>query len=404
MKKLILFFFIPLASADIAVHGFALFSNGIGRVTIGYLDAFSDFNISLIETRGLSNLVDLNNNISKIVNQRNQKKDYEINFFTDSFFADREMKIKLYEKINTKKLNFCISMCESDKIPNKWVKVINSIFDAVIVPDSYHVNNYINCGVKKPIFVLPLITYLDDFIKCYPEKKKKYKIIIGSLGAFSYNKNLDAVIESFSLAFKDNLIYELRIHSYWYSFHYERLKKKITDLGIESQVLLTCGPLTNKECVDFIKSLNCYITLSSGEGYSFTPREALAYGIPVVISNNTAHISLCNSNLVYSVNCPIIEKSLGEFVGEDTGSWFRVDVDEAAKKLIEACSEISNIDLINKRKFFANTFSKNNLISYYLQLIKPTFIELSDKNIICNNKILTTSKNLVSKYQKILGF
>ena len=144
--------------------------------------------------------------------------------------------------------------------------------------------------------------------------------------------------------------------------------------------------------------------MSSGEGYSFTPRESLAYGIPVVISNNTAHISLCNSNLFYSVNCPIIEKSLGEFVGEDTGSWFRVDVDEAAKKLIEACSEISNIDLINKRKIFANTFSKNNLISYYLQLIKPTSIKLGNKNIICNNKILTTSKNLVSKYQQILGF
>ena len=53
MKKLILFFFIPLASVNIAVHGFALFSNGIGRVTIGYLDAFSDFNISNLDQKGL---------------------------------------------------------------------------------------------------------------------------------------------------------------------------------------------------------------------------------------------------------------------------------------------------------------------------------------------------------------
>ena len=120
-----------------------------------------------------------------------------------------------------------------------------------------------------------------------------------------------------------------------------------------------------------------------------------------MLSNNTAHITLCNSNFVYPVSCPIIEKSMGEFVGDDTGNWFRVDVNEAAQRLIKACNEIYDLELIEKRKNYAKTFSLNNLKPLYQKLICPKSVKLSSKNFINENGLFINDIKLYEKFKKI---
>ncbi len=397
------FFCISASNIDVTVHGFILYANGIGRCTIGYLDILSNiYNVKFLPTREILSLNDCPVNVQKIVNCRgslNNKS--KINIFTDNLFADVLMEEDLTKNIDEGSLNWCLSMCESDKIPDAWVKKINAKFDAVLVPNTFHVETYKKSGVLKPIFVLPLKVYCDELLLCKPKKKKDDEILIGSLGAFSYNKNFDAIIDSFNIVCGKNKKYKLRLHSYWYNNHYERLIEKIEKLNLREQVVITFGAMTSEDCLSFLKNLDCYVILSSGEGFSFTPREALALGLPVVISNNTAHKSICDTGLVYAVSCPIIEKSQGEFVGLDTGNWFKVDLFDAAKQLKLALNETYNEELISKRKKYVTQYTGPELLELYKQLINPIGISLGNNNIITENGIITQDSFF---YYKIMHY
>ncbi len=49
------------------------------------------------------------------------------------------------------------------------------------------------------------------------------------------------------------------------------------------------GDTPNRKLVDYYRMVNCYVYLSEMEGYSLTPKEALACGTPALISHNPVH-------------------------------------------------------------------------------------------------------------------
>ena len=59
--------------------------------------------------------------------------------------------------------------------------------------------------------------------------------------------------------------------------------------------------------IEFISTFDCYVNLSKGEGFSIPPRESLALGIPCIISDNTAHKTICDSGLVLPVTSKILQ-------------------------------------------------------------------------------------------------
>ena len=77
------------------------------------------------------------------------------------------------------------------------------------------------------------------------------------------------------------------------------LKKQIKQFKL-TNVELTEGMLSREENIDFFRDIDCYVLVSKAEGFSITPREALAAGIPCILSNNTAHKTICETGLVYA--------------------------------------------------------------------------------------------------------
>jgi glycosyltransferase involved in cell wall biosynthesis len=410
MKKTILVVFLlnssiinNIMAQSASAYGFIKFANGIGRHTISFIDNLLEYtDINFIETRPISTLKDCPNTIKSMWNNKKSNNEgSRINFFLDNLYADKEFTQDQTTQIDSSKLNFCISTCESDKIPNKWVCLINKKFDAVLVPDEYHLKTYRECGVIKPIFYIPFQVFCKDLLSKIPRKKKSNQFTIGSLGAFSENKNFAGLIDAFNLAFQGNQNYTLKIHSYWDNYDLRmNLLKKIHKLGLHNVVSITYGELSNEEIFNFYKNIDCYAQLSSGEGFSFTPREALALGLPVVLSNNTAHMSICKTGLVYPVICPIAEKSMGEFVGPDTGNWFKIDVSDAAQKMIAASREKYDKNVIHSRKKYASSYLKENLSDLYRQLITPDKLILGNENKILRDGIITSDEKFIMKFKK----
>ncbi len=271
-------------------------------------------------------------------------------------------------------IKICYSMFESSAIPAEWVSIINSSFDGVWVPDQWLVNVYKASGVTQPINVLPLACYLQQFLNKPLKQKANHTFTFGISSAIWMRKNLKGVIEAFKGAFTGTEKVKLKIHSrYGLPAETEQIRQAIgNDARIEFTII-TLGP---EEYADFMASLDAYVFLSMGEGFSVTPREAMALGLPVILSNNTVHETICNSGLVYSVNTQKEIPAFYELFNRPYGSYFVPDQQEA-QNYMRLAFEQRNLIYKDaaKRRAWAAQYDVNALKHTYIKAVKKILTE-----------------------------
>ena len=197
------------------------------------------------------------------------------------------------------------SMFESTKIPNIWVSMINQFFDMVVVPDHYYIDVYKNSGVKKPIFYIPLTLNLENQLLLPIKTKKNELFTYMNLSYGRYSKNQLKLIEAFNKVQKIKKNVQLLINSrYVIPEIQEEIINYIRSSDIKN-IQYTVGKLPKEDYLNFLQKADCFVYPSRGEGFSIQPREAMAMGVPTIISNNTAHQTICASGLVECIRADI---------------------------------------------------------------------------------------------------
>lgn len=304
---------------------------------------------------------------------------------------------------NNALIKIAYSMLESTAIPQLWVSILNEKFDCVVVPDLYYVEVYRNSGVTIPIFALPHGIYCDHLLSGKTFNKKRSGVFtFGFTGQYHPRKNQDLIIEAFHGEFKNDSKVRLRLHGRpgGLKEYIRGLHKKIRQLDAQTIELLE-SEASDEETVEFFSSLDCYILLSRGEGFSVTPREALAMGIPCILSNNTAHKTICETGYVYGVpsNIPVLADYGNLFGKAHCGYNFNCELQDARK----AMREVYNNYALYKEKAMASkawveTFLWKNLKPKFMNLVKPSLVLLGDRNVVTDQYLMTNSQKLYKKY------
>lgn len=300
-------------------------------------------------------------------------------------------------------VKFAYSMFESTGIPKQWVKILNNKFDAVLVPNDFLVKVYLDSGVNIPIFVLPCPLNLEDFFNQKNNLKKRNIFTFGMSGGFWHHKNHMKLLEAFSKEFGNNPNFLLKLHGKKTRFTDidKQLKDKITELRL-TNVELIAEELSQQEYINFMQSLDCYVLLSKGEGFSITPREALALEIPCILSNNLAHKTICDSGLVCSVKSDIKEPAYYAYLDKVVGFQYNCEITDVQKALRNVYENYSFYkDLAKKGKCWVKQYTCEMLKNSYLTLVKPKEILLGKENKINENFLITNSENLYHKYLKL---
>lgn len=301
-------------------------------------------------------------------------------------------------------IKIAYSFFEGTKLPPKWIEILNTQFDAVIVADDFWVNVYKNSGVNIPIYVLPMALDLDDLL-LNQKKEANTQFTFGTSAAFWTRKNQFFLLKAFHEQFGNSDKFKLVIHGRGgeLSVLYE-LENYIKDNNI-SNVIIECKRTDSEEFKNFMKSLDCYVLISKSEGYSISPREAMALGIPCILSCNTAHITLCNSGLVRSVLCPKSEKAnYGNAFGEnvDCGEIFNCEIPDIRAALRDVYDNYKlYLEKAKKGKSWVERYNFSNLKQKHLNLIKPKQVIFGLENKIEDNYIMTNSVKLYNKYKSL---
>jgi glycosyltransferase involved in cell wall biosynthesis len=149
--------------------------------------------------------------------------------------------------------------------------------------------------------------------------------------------------------------------------------------------------------------------LSCGEGFSFIPREALALGIPVIITDNTASSTICKSGFVRSVRSEKKIRSKSNvyriLFADDCGDQFDCEVEDAKNALLDVYSNypVYVHKALDGRNWVRQYDCENpNLRSQYLTLVKPKKVVLGNENKIEDDTLITNSIELYQKYIELI--
>jgi glycosyltransferase involved in cell wall biosynthesis len=298
-------------------------------------------------------------------------------------------------------IKIAYSMVETTAVPVEWVDILNTHFDAVIVPDQWLVSVYKNAGVQIPIFVIPPCINIEELLDKPINNNIFFKkhFVFGVSATLCERKNIELLVESFYDEFAHDSTVALRIHSHIGHALFERLSAFIKNKAC-SNIELLFKEFAKEDYYSFLQHLDCYVLLSKGEGFSITPRQALACAIPSILTNNTGHTSLCEQNFVYSIEC--MPEQPSDYRGAHKGYWFSCSKDDVKKALR---SVYEHYAMYKERALAAREWLKlyvnNELKKKYYALINPQFIILSDDDRIEDGCIVTSSAKLYAKYLRV---
>lgn len=236
----------------------------------------------------------------------------------------------LYEhRISARNRNVIFTTFESDALPEHWVTAINR-YQHCIVPHAAIKEVFVSSGVRIPVSVVH--QGYRRYERRKPAKQATESFHIGFLGAPVNRKNLCKLYMA-CRELQQADIPELKLHVHVAAFYdwldpqpFERMQR-------DGMVCWTSGKYTPQETAEWYHQLDCYIFPSSGEGWSYTPRESMYLGIPTIISDIPVHDELVKSGY-YSV-IRATGKVAADFNGAVYGSWNNIEVEEIKRAITD---------------------------------------------------------------------
>ncbi len=388
---------------DLTIVGKVKYRDGIGRIAIGLAQIVKDQLWVNYIPCGKIDFNDLPDEIIPIVMDADETPG-NVGFLTSPIQQYSSHYFQSLPKSCFIKIAY--SLIESTKVPSYWVTVLNEEFDAVVVADKYFRSVYEDSGVTIPIYVLPHGIYLEHLLDEPLKKSPSKPFIFGSSAAFESRKNQQLLVKAFLEEFKNEPDVLLTLQGRYRNKHYFKSLIDEIEASKAQNIKVVVESLPEKAYVEFLNSLDCYVLLSKGEGFSITPREALALGKPCILSDNTAHRTICSSGFVYAVpSTSEIPATYAKklFMDDQVGNQYDCSVEEVRKALRRVYQDYQKyVALALQGRKWVEMYTWNNLKHRFMNLIKPTRIVFGDENHLTDSYLMTNSRELYDKYTALI--
>jgi len=189
---------------------------------------------------------------------------------------------------NSGKYKIGWTMMEVDGINDRWVRACN-FMDEIWVPTPMNKEAFEASGVKVPIYVVPLCIderkFQPNLTAAFYHGEAKFRFF--AMGWWQLRKRWDILLHAFADEFGGDKDVGLVIKTLSMESEESILDQVLGYVGRQyaDQVAVISGPLPWWELAMIMRSMHAFVLPTSGEGWGCPPQQALAVGMPVIITD-----------------------------------------------------------------------------------------------------------------------
>jgi glycosyltransferase involved in cell wall biosynthesis len=208
------------------------------------------------------------------------------------------------------------TMVENTRIGKKWTDWCNDM-DMIMVPSEYLISVFEESGVKKRVINVKQGV---DTRRYKPiTRSPKRKFVFGTVGYQDERKNWKDLVTAFSSEFDNNEPVELwikNLNPYWVHTAFQDFRIRVINNLYSFDQMNTLYSL-----------FDCFIFPSHAEGSGLPPREAMATGLPTIVTNWSGLTEISSPTISYPIQPVAID--VPDIRGiEQPGYQARIDVQE----------------------------------------------------------------------------
>ena len=239
---------------------------------------------------------------------------------------------------------------EFGSLPEKWIRPMSTLVDEIWVPSDYVKECYVRSGVPEDrVQVVPNGVDVETFkpsAKPYPLKtKKSFKFLFvgGTIGRKGIDVLLDVYVRNFKTS--DDVCLVIKDMGGKSFYRGQTAADSIAQLQAHPdapEIEYIDRELTNDEMAGLYTACNCLVHPYRGEGFGLPIAEAMAAGLPVVVTNHGAALDFCSSGNAYLIDAREVklkEKAIGDIRTVDHPWWAEPDSRSLANLMKEIINE-----------------------------------------------------------------
>ncbi len=253
-------------------------------------------------------------------------------------------------------------------LPEKWVNAFNDQVDEMWVPSTYVKQVYLDSGIdRERVFVVPNGVDTERFNpEAMPYKlqtSKKFKFLF--IGGTIYRKGIDILLESYINTFSrtDEVCLVIKDFGGESFYKNQNFKEKIATMihgKNNPEIEYIDDTLSDEELVGLYTACDVLVHPYRGEGFGLPILEAMACGIPTIITNGGAALDFCNKRTSLLVKAEKRVQNFDKVSNEKLveKAWFwEADKIDLAQKMQFAWR---NPDIMTKMGRYAADYVKKN--------------------------------------------
>lgn len=215
----------------------------------------------------------------------------------------------------TNDIRIGLTMVENTKVGPEWIRQCNEM-DALFVPNKQLIPIFQESGLKVPVMAIREGFNPDHFQ--YIERKPRGVFTFLVLGWLDDRKNWDDPIRAFTSEFAPNEPVRMIMKNTCPYFGYR--------VPNDSRIKYMDHIISPEELIKLYGMVDCLLFVTRGEGSGLPTREAMATGLPTILTNWLGTAEVCDKRYNYPIDPVAIDYPDNR--AEQPGFMARLDVAE----------------------------------------------------------------------------
>lgn len=223
---------------------------------------------------------------------------------------------------------------ESTKVPDDWKAPLESM-DQIWIPSHFAKDVLIKNGLTaNKIMVIPEGIDPQLFHPLQPKRQdiaeiKGFKFLF--IGQYSERKGMPALIKAFDEEFHQtpNVWLVLSSHFAWPFEADFNLQRKIQSLDLKSpeKIIIVPNDQSHQKVASLYTSCDCFVSANRSEGWGLPITEAMACGLPVIVTNFSGQTEYLTEQNAFLLNYELEDINIPFFKAADGnyGQWAKPD-------------------------------------------------------------------------------